>query len=412
MLADDGPGFSAFIIDNSTNITSDAVTQLLQYAGQGFAILFVGDLPEVSPYYSPEADWYVRQGVQELLAYPTVKNLSSEAEVVDALQSLNVTPAAENSSPCPILYVHRWDANNSVDYYWVYNSDLNNSHATEASIRGSGVPYSLDPWTGVITPIVNYTEAGGRFSVWFDLKSNQSTLVAFAPDGFFTNVSVPDVHVIQTDVAYLNVSDDATIILARSTTNGSQLVALSDGRNYTFKETSLAAPLELGPWNLTVQDWQPGPDPWNNYTSVFSYHHLTLDTLIPWYNISGLENTSGIGTYTTEFGWSGNNNVSTAAAGAFLDLGPVFNTVRLWVNDIWTGPIDVTDAVVDIGEYLVPGTNQIRIETASTLRNRLIQVNVTQSWEQAEYSSTYGGQPYGLGSPVTIIPYRELRIEV
>lgn len=411
-MAEDGPAFSAFIIDNSTNITSEAVTKLLDYASQGFAILFVGALPEVSPYYSPEADIYVKQGVQELLAYPTVMNLSSEAEVVDALQSLNVTPAAENLSPCPILYVHRWDANNSVDYYWVYNSDLNNSHATEASIRGSGIPYSLDPWTGVITPIMNYTVAGGRFNVWFDLQSNQSTIVALAPEGFFADVSIPEVHVIKTDVAYLNITDDATTIIARSTGNGSQLVALSDGRNYTFsKTTSLAAPFELGPWNLTVQDWQPGGDPWNNYTSVFNYHNLTLDKLIPWYNISGLENTSGIGTYTTEFSWSGNNSVS-AAAGALLDLGPVFNTVRLWVNDEWAGPVDVTEAVVDIGEYLIPGTNLIRIETASTLRNRLIQVNVTQSWEQAEYSSTYGRQPYGLGSPVTIVPYRELRIEV
>lgn len=408
-MAEDGPGFSAFIVDNSTNITSGAVTKLLEYANQGFAILFVGGLPQISPYYSTEADTYVKRGVQELLAYPTVKNLTSEEEVVGSLQSLNVTPAAENLSPCPILYVHRWDANNSVDYYWVYNSDLNNSHATEASIRGSGIPYTLDPWTGVVMPIVNYTVASGRFNIWFDLKSNQSTIVAFAPEGFFADVAIPRAHVTKTDVAYLNVSDDAATIIAKSTQNGSQLIALSDGRNHTLSDTTdLAAPFELGPWNLTVQDWQPNPDPWNNYTSVFSYHHLTLDTLIPWYNITGLENTSGVGTYTTEFTWAA-NNITT---GAFLDLGPVFNTVRLWANDQWTGPIDITDTVVDIGAYLVQGSNKLRVETASTLRNRLIQVNVTQSWEQAEYSSTYGGQPYGLGSPVTVIPYRELRITV
>lgn len=389
---------------------------MLEYADQGFAILFVGVVPEVSPYYSIEADVYVKQGVQQLLAYPTVKNLSSEAEVVDALQSLNVTPAAENLSPCPILYVHRWDANNSVDYYWVYNSDLNNSHATEASIRGIGIPYSLNPWTGVITPVVNYTTtANGRFNLWFDLKSNQSTIVAFAPDGFFSNVAVPSAHVVKTDIAYLNVSGDGASIIARSTQNNSQLVALSDGRNYTFSNmtmiNALAVPFELGPWNLTVQDWQPGPHPWN-YTSVFTYHHLALDTLIPWYNISGLENTSGVGTYTTQFDWPLDANNASSADGAFLDLGPVFNTIKLWVNDQWIGPIDITDAVVDLGAYLVHGTNHIKAETASTLRNRLIQVNVTQSWEQAEYSSTYGGQPYGLGSPVTVIPYRELRIPV
>lgn len=363
----------------------------------------------MNPYYPAGGDTYIRQGVQKLLTYPTVKNLTSESEVVGALQDLNISPAAENLSPAPILYVHRWDANNSVDYYWVYNSDLYLGHATEASLKGSGVPYLLDAWTGVITPIVNYTTTGGRFNVWFDLKSNQSTIVAFAPEGFFADVTLPDVHVIQTDVEYLNISADATTLIARSSQNGSHLVALSDGRNYTLGgTTTLTPPFELGPWNLTVQDWQPGPDPWNNYSSVFNYHYLTLDELVPWYNISGLENTSGVGTYTTEFSWTKNN----VSAGAFIDLGPVFNTIRLWINDQWTGPIDITDAVVDIGSFLTEGTNQVRIETASTLRNRLIQVNVTQSWEQAQYSSTYGGQPYGLGSPVTLIPYRELQIVI
>lgn len=371
----------------------------------------MGGLPEVSPYYSAKDDAYVKQGVQKLLAYPTVKNLNSEAEVVGALQRLNVTPAAENLSPCPILYVHRWDANNSVDYYWVYNSDLHNSHATEASIKAgaNSLPYALDPWTGAITPIVNYTAINNRFNIWFELQSNQSIIVAFGPQRFFDGVAVPDAHVIKTNVTYLHVADGAAVIIARSTQSGPQIVALSDGRNYTFNDsTKLAVPFELGPWNLTVQDWQPGPDPWNNYTSIFSYHHLTLDTLIPWYNISGLENTSGIGNYTTEFTWVGNND----SAGAFLDLGPVLNTIRLWVNDQWTGPIDVTNAMVDVGAFLVQGTNRVRIETASTLRNRLVQVNVTQSWEQAEYSSTYGGQPYGLGSPVSVVPYKELRILV
>ena len=383
------------------------MTRLTEYAEQGFPVLFVGPLPEKSPYYSPEADTYVKHGVLNLLAYPSVRNLSSESEVVAALKELGVTPAAENISPSPILYVHRWDANNSVDYYWVYNSDIYTSHATEASLRGSGIPYTLDAWTGAIAPVLNYTTTGDRFNLWFDLKSNQSTIVAFAPRGFFSDVRVPSLHVRHTDAEYLKFSRESNTLTARSTTNTTRTVALSDGQNHTFGSTaSLSPPFELSPWNLTVQDWQPGPDPTTNYSSVFTYHHLTLDELIPWYNISGLQNTSGIGTYTTQFTWSPNN----ATAGALLDLGPVLNTVRLWVNDQWTGPIDITDAVVDVGPYLIKGLNSLRVETSSTLRNRLIQVNVTQSWEQAEYAGTYGGQPYGLGAPVTLIPYRELSI--
>lgn len=383
------------------------MTRFLEYADQGFAILFVGELPSVSPYYSAESDAYVKQGVQKLLTYPSVRNLSSEAEIVEALDELSISPAARNLSPCPILYVHRWDADNSVDYYWVYNSDLYQSHATEASLKGNGIPFALNPWTGVVTPILNYTSSGELFNIWFDLKSNQSTIVAFAPKAFFPDVTVPDVHVINSNVEYLNISSDGSDLIGKTTQNLSHVIALSDGRFFTSESsTHLPSSFELGPWNLTVQDWQPGPDPWTNYSSTFAYHQLVLQELIPWYNMTGLENTSGIGTYETQFTWAPNN----ATAGAFLDLGPVLNTVRAWVNNQWTGPIDVTDAVIDIGSYLVNGTNHIKIETSSTLRNRLLQVNVTQSWEEAEYSAAYGGQPYGLTAPVTVIPYRATRI--
>lgn len=407
MLAEDGPGFSALIVDNSTNITSEAITRLLEYAQQGFAILFVGGLPETSPYYSIEADACVKEGVDKLLTYPSVRNLSSEGDVVDALKELDVLPAAENLSPCPILYTHRLDKENLVDYYWVYNSDLNKSHATKASLRGSGVPYTLNAWTGVINPIVNYTRIGERFNLWFDLKSNQSSIVAFAPVGFFSHVTIPAAHVVNSTVEYLDISSEGNYLVAKSAQIISQEITLSDGRSFTFDlDTPLPSQTTLGPWNLVVQDWLPGPDPWTNYSSIFTYHHLSLDELIPWYNITGLEHTSGIGTYTTNFTWTAESDNT----GAWLDLGPVFNTVKLFVNDEWTGPIDVTDAVIDIGGYLKNGTNHIDIETSSTLRNRLIQVNLTQSWEQAKYATTYGGQPYGLSAPVTLIPYRKHRI--
>lgn len=287
------------------------------------------------------------------------------------------------------------------------------------------------------------SSSGARVRVWLDLRANQSTIVALAPAGFFPDVALPRAHVVgSSGIEHFRLSSSsssdagADVLVARSTTGAAAdaapgtWVALSDGRNITLAgagATSLPPERELGPWNLTVQDWLPGSDPWGNYSSVFAYHHVVLEELIPWYNISGLENTSGVGTYATRFTWSldggedddnSNNSTATRAnntssphtTGALLDLGPVLNTVSLWVNGEWTGPIDVWDAVVDIGPYLVHGTNEVRIETSSTLRNRLLQVNVTQSWEEAEYSATYGRQPYGLIAPVRLIPYWEVQI--
>jgi hypothetical protein len=379
----------------------------LEYAESGFRLVFVGPIPETSPYYG-ESDVAIQSGIQKLLSYPSVKHVSTEAEVVATLEELGVLPAVQNLSPVPILWTHRIDQTNGVEYFWVYNSDIYQSHATEASIKATGFPYSLDAWTGDITPIVNYTTNGDRTQIWVDLKSNASTIVAFAPEGFFPNVTVPSLHVKSTDFEDLVYSSSENAFVAQSTVDTSHAMTLSDGRIFTYNATgSLPGETTLGPWRLVVQDWLPNPDPWYNYTSVYVYHNYTLDKLIPWYNISGLQNTSGIGQYTTQFTWLSRN-----AAGAYLDLGFIFNTARLWINGRWTGPINVFDPVIDIGPYLVNGTNQVKVEVSSTLRNRLIQVNVTQSWEQAKYSSTYGPQPYGLTEPVVLKPYNRFKVPI
>ncbi len=409
LLAANGPGFSAFIVDNSTNITSEAVSRFLEYAQTGFPILFVGTVPEVTPYYSPSADEYVKAGVQKLLKYPSVRYLSSESQVVSALQDLNISAAATNLQPTPILYVHRWDEPNDVDYFWAYNSDIYTDHATEASIKAHGIPYSLDAWTGKITVISNYTIDGDRYKLWVSLRSNQTTILAFAPRGFFGDVVVPEVHVVSTDFQYLNFSASTNQLIARDTVDADHQLTLSNGSVFELKSTgTLQGSTQLQRWNLTVQDWQPGPNPKENYTSVYTYHQYALDQLIPWPNITGLVNTSGIGTYTTQFTWLPNSST----AGAYLDLGPVFMTIRLWINSKWTGIIDVQDAVVDISPYLVEGLNDVKVEVSTTLRNRLLAVNVTQSWTQSTYASRYGTQPYGLIGPVTLLPFLQTEIDL
>lgn len=414
LLASDGPGFSAFIVDNSTNITSEAVTRFLDYAQQGFPIVFVGGLPETTPYYYETSDEVIKDGIAKLLNYSSVANLSSEAEVVPALRQLGVLPAAHNLSPSPILYVHRVDEKNSADFFWAYNSDIYNHHATEAafSVSSGRLPYRLNAWTGQVTPIVNYTFGEGRLRTWIDLRSNASTIITFAEPGYFADVEVPSSHVIATDCEEFLYSPAASAIIARSTIGASHAVELSDNRTVFLDISEAALTLRtLGPWQLAIQDWLPNSDPFGNYTSVFVYHNYTLDELVPWYNISSaLANTSGVGTYTSQFSWPFANN--TAAAGAYIDLGYVFMTARLYINNRWVGPIDVYSPLVDVGPFLVSGSNEVRIEVSTTLRNRLLQGNVTQSWEQANYSAEYGPQAYGLTTPVVVKPYGQVEIPV
>lgn len=191
-----------------------------------------------------------------------MKHVSTEAEVVATLEELGVLPTVRNLSPVPILWTHRTDQATGVDYFWVYNSDIYQSHATEASIKATGVPYSLDAWTGDITPIVNYTTNGDRTQIWVDLKSNASTIVAFAPEVFFPNVTVPSLHVKSTDFEDLVYSSSENAFVAQSTVDTSHAVALSNGRIFAYNATgSLAGETTLGPWQLVVQDWLPNSDP-------------------------------------------------------------------------------------------------------------------------------------------------------
>ncbi|KAF2234942.1 hypothetical protein EV356DRAFT_446019 [Viridothelium virens] len=407
LLAPDGPGFSAFIVDNSTNITSEVLSQFLDYANKGFPIIFVGGVPHESPYFCTACDEYILDNIEKLLAYPSVGNVSTEAEVVSVLQRMNVIPAAENLDPCPILYVHRIDEANGVEYFWAYNSDLHGDHATKAAFKATGTPFQLNAWNGAITPAVNYTVNAGRYELWIDLRSNASTIIAFAPKDFFPNVTVPQSHIVSTNYEDGEYDAATKSILLKSSWDGPDGATLSDGRTLRSNSTTTLPPVSiLTSWQLVVQDWLPNPDPYHNYTSVFKYHNYTLSELVPWCNIKGLEFSSGIGTYTASFQWSSNST----STGAYLDLGKILHTARLWVNEHWTGPIEIENPVVDIRPYLVYGVNTVKIEVSTTLRNRLLQFNNTQSWEQAKYAATYAPQPYGLVQPVVLRPYSLLKI--
>ncbi|KAL9090855.1 MAG: hypothetical protein Q9165_005063 [Trypethelium subeluteriae] len=407
LLAPNGPGFSAFIVDNSTNITSDALSQFLDYAKQGFPIIFVGGVPNESPYFCKACDVFILDNIEKLLAYPSVSNVSTEAEVVSVLRRMNVLPAVENLDPCPILYVHRIDEVNGVEYFWAYNSDLAGDHATKVAFKATGTPFQLNAWNGAITPVLNYTLNAGRYELWISLRSNASTIIAFAPKDFFPTATVPHRHVVSTDFEDIEYDAATGSIILKSIWNRPHAATLSDGRSVHSNSTTTLPPAStLTPWQLVVQDWLPNPDPYYNYTSVFQYHNYNLSELVPWYNISGLEFSSGIGTYTTSFQWSSDSR----AAGAYLDLGEILHTARLWVNGQWTGPIEIENPVVDIWPYLVDGVNTVKIEVSTPLRNRLLQFNNTQSWEQAKYAATYLPQPYGLVRPVVLRPYSILKI--
>jgi hypothetical protein len=101
-----------------------------------------------------------------------------------------------------------------------------------------------------------------------------------------------------------------------------------------------------------------------------------------------------------------------------LKLGDVRESAHVWVNGhdaglVWSFPYEC-----HIGPYLKKGRNELKIEVASLMANRIIDLDkrkvawrkyheinfVTLAYEPFD-ASTWSWQPSGLLGPVTLTPY-------
>jgi hypothetical protein len=255
------------------------------------------------------------------------------------------------------------------------------------------VPWLLDAWTGEVTRIAGYERAGDRVRIRVDLVPGQSTVVALAAPGAGVARSVLPVATAGQAV----VARGANVAL-RTTTAGTFELTLADGGTVKVAVDRVREPVTPQSWALALEDWKPA-NPADPHDLATTKEVVTADLVAPqsWSKVAGLEDASGVGRYRTrlELGtdW-------TAEDGAYLELGEVNDTFRVRVNGELLSPCDPMDPVVDLGHALVPGSNTIEIEVASTLLNRLRTVT----------PSVYGvatRQSYGLAGPVRLVPYVE-----
>jgi hypothetical protein len=313
--------------------------------------------------------------MNQLTQLKTVRLAAHESDVPALLLSLGIHPAMEPTSPSPVLSVRRHDATRHTDYYFFYNEGMvtppnepaNLFEPAEGRIfdqkvhlQGEGKPYRMDAWTGQITPVENFvaTQDGVTFPL------------AIAPD------------------------DAAIIALSTSTW------ATMTGSDKDAAALSLPAPINLtqSQWHLSVEDWQPAND--YERTGIKAAEtrkeiiQLDLNGLQPWPQIQLLKDVSGIGTYTAGFNmpsdWS-------SRSGALLNLGEVFDSFTLSVNgsDISVNQIS---AAVEIGPYLHSGANTLVVRVATTLNNRLSNLDPAVAKRGLI-------QAYGLIGPVIITPH-------
>ncbi|KAJ3775256.1 hypothetical protein FB446DRAFT_701703 [Lentinula raphanica] len=164
----------------------------------------------------------------------------------------------------------------------------------------------------------------------------------------------------------------------------------------------------LSGWELNVTACMPPADIHEHQSVLVPLPLMNLTQgLVPWSQIEGLANISGVGTYVTSFEWTHAND---GAVGLLLDFGEILHTLKAWFrNGQQVTTADPTHPVVDISNLVIEGTNTIRVDAASTLLNVINTVPEVESLGQLRLSTTdpsaLQDQQYGLISNITLVPY-------
>jgi len=402
-LAPDGPGYRALVLEpdklrgRELTISPSMARRLLSFGRAGLPIVLVGDWSQAEPtgLAQPGETEQVRALMGQVAALPTTRTVLDENQVGAVLAELGVEPEVRHDDST-VMHVHR--VTGDVDLYYLANAkhaeNRRLSRVTQdvwlTATSSRSVPYLLDAWTGEVTPVVLHERDGDRVRVRVDLQPGQSTIIALAPPqpGNRPSATATDAD---------DVLGRGSQLLARTTRAGRVSVTRADGRRLSADVARVRGPVDLTDWELELTEYLPGATATQTRTEV---HRRTLRGLLPWSQLAGLEDASGVGRYTAvvDLGrdW-------TEHDGAWLELGEVTDTFRVTVNGERLGACDVLDTTVDVGHLLRPGRNTVEVEVTSTLLNRLRTVT------PAVYAVAQRAA-YGLIGPVRLVPYVDARV--
>ncbi|MDP3893194.1 glycosyl hydrolase [Nocardioides sp.] len=397
-LAPEGPAYKAMIVvpdkfrGNECTIDVSTARRVLELGRAGLPLVLLGDWSKAEPVglAQPGETEEVRHLMAEIAALPRTRSVVAEPEIAGALAQLGITPDVQHEKST-VMSVRR--VVGEVDLYYLANAkhaeNRRLARVTQdvwlTSTRSDAVPVLLDAWSGAATPVALWEREGDRVRVQVDLLPGQSTIVALAPP------------VARAEHALTTTADtviaDRNRLWVRSTEAGEHTTRLSDGRVVTTTVDRVHEARQLAAWQLTVEDWRPGA---TATETLKPETRVELESLVPWSQIPGLEDASGVGRYQTVVDLG--EDWDPARDGAFLELGEVNDTFRVVVNGERVDPCDVLDTTVDLGSLLKAGRNKLTVEVASTLLNRLRVVT-------PDVYAVAQRQAYGLLGPVRLVPY-------
>ncbi|KAJ4999991.1 hypothetical protein K4K48_003252 [Colletotrichum sp. SAR 10_66] len=394
VLAPDGPAYKALIFANQTKLTPEMAAQTKAFAEAGLSIFVIGSTDFQSVGVDGAAS--VPEIMANALAMEGVTVLASAEELPAALAALNIRP-----------------------------------RVSFLDVAGR-TPYTLDAWTGSVSPLLQYTIEENHVVVPVTLAANQTAILVFSnqtsASGDKNGTSIlpcpPSTHITSISgllkaLVYTATQDVNTTTATNNTritahlAPGTATVSLATGQTLIFTASQLPEVTELDAWNITVNDWRSEDHIFSMETAI-TPHRFLDSRLASWKDMHpvNLGNTSGTADYVTTFR-TPFSSVEKQPLGAHLHLGAITDATLLWVNrdkvifDVNSSP----DVVVDITKYLNPAdaNNVVKVEVASTLYNRvraeqdsIMTFGVAASVAGASFFNANPTKEHGLKGPVLI----------
>lgn len=318
-----GPSYRALVINRVTAIDPATAARLVSYAEAQLPVVIIGTPPERARGWHEAVtnDRIVAERIRRLLAYPSVKTVSTGREVAQALKALGVIPSMGFTGPETILGLRRQTENR--DLFFLLN-DSGTSTQQNVSLEGSGTLQRVDQWTGNTRAVEGAIRQGDRILFSLSLAKDEAAL----------------------------------FIIANSVPGATPQRAFGSSRI-----------LQLSNWSLDVEDWQAGSGPTAMRKQL---RHFARFPLRAWSEVPELVSVSGVGRYRTTVDLT---NMPIGAA-AWLDLGKVGGTPRVIVNGTQLPPVNLFTLRVDVGRWLRPGRNDFEVVVATSLNNRLLALGI------------------------------------
>jgi hypothetical protein len=379
-LHGEGPAYRALILNEQQALRVTTAHAILAHARQGLPVVIIGAPPHRGAGLQ-DADSEVIHAMTELEELANVGHAATEAGVSATLRRLGVQAAAAFPEPLPLLTTRRRTA--TSDCWYVFNlSDAPVS--APVTFATAGEPAMLDLWNGTVEPLGQYRVLDDGVEVPIALPPLGDTVLAFQR-------GEARHHAESSDAEQIVVEGRSLVV--RDTRGGRRTVHLGDGRTVDVELGEPGASQQLDEWRLRVEEVLP---------SGRAVHEVTLDALEDWRLIDALKDASGIGRYTTSVALP--EAAVAPDRGIFLDVGDVKGSMRVSVNGT-----RITQQIVPGGRWAIehllgPGENEIAIEVATTLRNRVVAVAADDDPRYAAVKSL-PTLPSGLLGPVRLISF-------